>query len=161
VNFTLANIAYTNHDPKIARRGRLLNNRHFARGSAGHLRGSDQTEKIAVCVMAMMASGWSENDACVDVASNPNVRLGQSRRGRPTNKIGARDLASKTQTVRSIVNKAKSEDVAKLVHAAVEQFRWLRQEGIVVGAQFVENSGRRMQEVWEHSLLKRCVQPRG
>lgn len=115
--------------------GRVLQSKHMARYGAAHLRGSDQAERIFIVVMVLVASGWSEKQACVFVADHPKVRLGHSKRGRPgASRSHSRELANKAETVRAIANRFNRPDPINLLRSAVDTFRWQRDNGILIGS---------------------------
>lgn len=131
----------------------------MARHGVRHLRGSDQTERIFIVVTVLMASGWSENEACLFVADHANVRLGQSRRGRPAKRTHSRDLSSKVQTVRAIVNRFKRADPMNLVRFTVDTFRWQRENRILEGSKYPEDSGLRLQEAYRRRVASLGLDP--
>jgi len=138
----------------------MLRGAHSARAGTKDLRGSDQTELIGAAAVVLKASGWSEKEVCLDIASNPKVRLGKSRRGRPAKKRRRpRDLLSKAEIVRSILNRHRLHDPALLARYYVGLFRWLRQNGIVEGSEYAADSGRRSIEAWRRIWKSRGIDP--
>lgn len=134
--------------------GRVLQSKHMARYGARHLRGSDQTERIFIVVTVLTASGWPEKEACILVANHSNVRLGRSKRGRPTNRSHASDLTNRMATVRTIVNRFNRSDPLNLLRFTVDTFRWQRENGILVGSKYPEDSGLRVQEAYRRRLAR-------
>ncbi len=132
--------------------GRVLQSEHMAISGSRHLRGADQTERIFIVVMVLTASGWSEKEACVFVASHPNVQLGRSKRGRPTNRSHSSDLTNRIATVRTIVNRFNRSDPVNLLRSRIGMFRWQRENGILVGSKYPEDSGPRMQKAYRRRL---------
>lgn len=157
VNWLLSDIAYSDSGGK--RGQRVLLGRHIQRQGDRHLRGSDQTERIYIAATVMIANGRSQKEACVFIASNPNVRLGKSRRGRPPKSASARDLVSNAQTVRAILNSFQLCGPPNKVSELVWHFRWLRENGIVEGSQYVSDSGRRVHEAWRRAMLRVGIDP--
>jgi len=155
-NWLLANICRAESDSKPG--PRVLLSRHMERHGAVHLRGSDQTERIFIAVTVMIASGWSEKEACFFVAEHPLVRLGNSKRGRPS-KAASRDPLCTPATVRAIVNRFNRSDPMNLVCSTVGLFRWLRENRIVEGSEYVENSGLRAEEAYRRRLASLGINP--
>jgi len=157
VNWLLADIAY--RQPQDKRGECIFRGKHIQRQGDLHLRGSDQTERIFTAATVMIASGRSQKEACVLIANNPNLRLGLSRRGRPAKKPEPRDLMSKAQTVRAILNTFQFHGPPGRMSELVWQFRWLRENGIVEGSRYVPDSGRRMEEAWRRAMQRRGISP--
>lgn len=68
-------------------------------------RGSDLTERVAVSISLLIHAGSSYHDACLDVASRPEVasRLGKSKRGHPRSRtFEPCELDDKAETVRGL-----------------------------------------------------------
>ena len=142
--------------------GRVLRSKHMARYGAAHLRGSDQVERIFIVVTVLVASGWSEKQACVFVADHPKVRLGHSKRGRPgASRSHSRELANKAETARAIANRFNRADPINLLRSAVDTFRWQRDNEILVGSKFAEDSGVRMQLAYRRRLAELGIDPDG
>ncbi len=72
-----------------------------------HRRGSDRTERIYVSVVALQGAGFDNYQACCEVATRWDSKLGGSRRGRHRTTPGSRQSADKVETVRSIYNSYK------------------------------------------------------
>lgn len=154
VNWLLGDIAY-----RVAtKRGeRVLRGKHIELQGDRHLRGSDQTERIFIAAKVLLACGKSQKEACVFIADNPNVRLGTSRRGRPSKRHDPRDLTSKAQTVRSILNTFRLSGPPAKISDLVHRFLWLRQNGIVEGSKVVPNSGQRLEEAARRAAMTRAL----
>ena len=86
------------------RQKRALTGRHVSRqGKQPHLRGSDRSERVGVCVSLLIWAKVSNWNACVDVADIVKGKLGKSKRGQ-TREKGSPSLALSdvTETVRSL-----------------------------------------------------------
>jgi hypothetical protein len=153
VDWLLGYICYSTGSTKRGE-ARVLLSKHACISGAKHLRGSDQSERIFLAVKVLMASGWSEKAACVHVASHPAVHLGRSRRGRPAKKPVPRDLISKAQTVRAIANQFKNPHAPDWINYVVGQFRWQRENGIVVGSRYDPDSGARLVEAAQRAFRR-------
>jgi hypothetical protein len=77
---------------------------HISRqGKQPHLRGSDRSERVGVCVSLLMWAGFLVRNACVKVAALLKGKLGRSARGRPRRKGSpSSELFEKADTVRSV-----------------------------------------------------------
>ncbi len=85
-----------------------LQARHISYGvRVNFRRGSDRAERIYVSVTALQKGGFTNYQACCEVAGRLESRLGASRRGRPRAHPGSGELADKVETVRSIYNRFK------------------------------------------------------
>ena len=149
VDWYLKNIAYRARSKDGSQ---PLRSKHLARFGSSFLRGSDQTERIFVAITALVESGCSEKEACIVVAESPYVKLGQSGRGRPSGCANGPGVQGRSDTVRALFNRHKKRDTSGLVTSQVSMFKWLREQGIVVGSDFVKESGLAMQNAWRRHL---------
>jgi len=70
-----------------------------------HLRrGSDRAERIYVSVTALQEGGFTNYEACCEVAARWETKLGTSRRGRPRTNLRSQEFADKVETARSLYN---------------------------------------------------------
>jgi hypothetical protein len=83
-----------------------MNGRHTGRGSPTHMRGSDLTERVWVCVRFLELRSYTNKVACVMVAEALDWKWseGKSRRGRPRTVQEARGYSANVQTVRTLAN---------------------------------------------------------
>lgn len=84
-----------------------LKGKHVSyQGTHLRFRSSDRTERAAVCVSILVHARTPQHDACVDIASQLEKKLGRSRRGHPrSSKFVASELDDKAETVRGLWKK--------------------------------------------------------
>ncbi len=157
VNWLLSDIAH--RVPPTKRGEGILRGKHIQRQGDRHLRGSDQTELIYIALTVMIANHRSQKEACIFVANNPNVSLGTSRRGRPAKAAAPRDLTSKAQTVRAILNRFRLPGPPTRISELVHRFLWLRENRIVEGSRYAANSGQRLQEAAQRTAIRLGIDP--
>jgi hypothetical protein len=95
-------------DSVRGRRQKLpLQGRHISYGVKTHRHASDRAERIYVAIVALQGTGFSNYQACCEVADRLESKLGGSRRGRPRKIARPREPADNVETVRSIYNRFK------------------------------------------------------
>jgi hypothetical protein len=101
----------------------LTGERISRQGKQPHLRGSDRSERIGVCVSLLMWAKISNWNACLDVADLVKEKLGKSARGRAHQKDSpSRGLADVAETIRSLHKKfARSPAEGQ---AAIQSWFW-------------------------------------
>jgi hypothetical protein len=122
---------------------------HMARQTVPkYLRGSDLSERLSTSFEVLKRSGYAHKEALVVVAEGARAFLGKSKRGRPRRGDAKRDFTSTMESVRSMVNAfaRRTRDTEGAVRFWVSQFLWCREIGVIRGAEFDDNAGRRMYE---------------
>lgn len=85
-----------------------MQGRHVSLGPmVKHLRGSDLSERVYVCVEVLERKGFTNKEACLKVAEalEWKWKSARTRRGRPRGQKTAPDFYDKAQIVRSLANK--------------------------------------------------------
>jgi hypothetical protein len=88
-------------------------------------RGSDLTERVAVSTSILIHAGSGQHDACLDIASKPEVesRLGKSKRGHPrSHAFKPCELDDKAETVRGFYKRFWSAKEGALPRDQIVQF---------------------------------------
>jgi len=122
----------------------------------GYLRGSDLSERLYVCVKVLKRAGFTNRDACLEVAEKIYHILGRSRRGRPRKIKGERDLDSWAKAIAARVSAfgRRHQYVAGLVDYRIGNFLFLRKAEMVRGSEYTPDSGQKLHDFWLESIRK-------
>jgi len=60
-----------------------------------------------------------------------------------------------------IANRFNRADPMNLLRSAIDMFRWQRENGILVGSKYAEDSGLRMQQAYRRRLASHGIVPIG
>lgn len=122
---------------------------HMARQTVSKcLRGSDLSERLYVSVEVLKRAGFTRKEALVIVTEKAQKFLGKSKRGRPRLDATKPDFMSTMASVQSMVNAfaRRKQYTEGAVDRWVGQFVWGRTVGVIRGAEFDPESGRKMHE---------------